>query len=278
MSSPSGIDGATELESRYAWLAAMGIPLWLPRESLPGGPETQTVWRPRSAGQEKAVIRTLAPQHSASPGRSEPRDKTAAPRRKHDVAAVLDKISAPATPESTGSKQARAIQSADLQVGDTIEAPRSDRPIRFGVDVRVGAGWMLLAEHGSGYWGERERLFAADLMFACCGEAKACSSGPTFHWPPKDHERLESRADLARDALAGFIEKCAADCELHSLLCVGSSLSEWLIEAPEEERIALRGLAANVRRVALPGVQDMLEHPASKRRVWQILSELAHGS
>lgn len=157
-------------------------------------------------------------------------------------------------------------------------AVHMDRPIRIGIDVRIGAGWMLLAEHGSGYWGERERLFTADLMYACCGEAEASSRGPTFHWPPSEADRLAARGDLARDALAGFIEKCAADCALHTMLCLGSSLSDWLIQARKPERIVLRGLPDNVRRIALPGVRELLAQPDSKRHVWRTLSDLAHGS
>lgn len=280
MSDPNGIDGASELENRCAWLGAMGIPLWLPREPLPGGPDVQTSWRRKAGAQQPAG--SAVHRHrmaTGKPDRPEALNPSAHAQRKQHVAALLETVSSPESSVSTRQgSQKPAANPAGRTAHRVVSDARIERPIRIDVDVRVGGGWLLLAEHGTGFWGELERLFLADLMFACSADAQASQNGPTFHWPPSERDRLASRGDLARDALGGFIEKCAADREIHSILCLGSSLSDWLIQAPAQDRIALRGVASAVRRVALPGVRDLLAQPASKRHVWHTLSELAHGT
>lgn len=279
MSEQAAAGEPSGLPTRMEWLSAMGIPVWLPRTPLPGAPDDQTIWK-------------LGPGRNQAPSASLKRASQPVPRRPKPVAfSVAEdlpeaKRMAPTaiTPADIGSavppteSQALDVSEPAAETGKPAVPVISAAPVRIAMDVRVGGGWMLVAEHGSGYWGEQERQFLADLMYACCGDAGMSASGPTFQWPPRDHERLERRGDLARDAMCGFLEKCTDTARVHTLLCVGSSLVERLIEGSPDTRVSVRGFPADLRRIALPGVREMLARPASKRPVWNTLSELVHGA
>jgi len=241
---------------RRAYLAAMDVPVWLPRDA----PEFHEAPAARDAAAR------LPPQHDA-------------PRQ-------VDS-SAPGRVAATGGRRAHALLGEGPGERSTASRPPGPRPpskgrTRAGADgqttlvlVRVGAT-LFIDEAGPGRPDPDVRQLLGSLAFVLERE-RLVPDLQALRWPPAGG--VADGPEQARDFLLARIQRIADDAPLERLVLMGGMPAQLLgadAERPSDtgdgpER--LPGL--EVRVVRIPAAAQMLAHPDLKRRAWQVLRLLA---
>lgn len=236
-----------DAESRYRSLAAMGIPLWLPRARLPGGPADGTTWQVVTADPAPAKAAPAPGPVSGMPRWTPPAEPVAPPRTKEPEPAP---VAAPETVAPVPVQPEADAEPLHLQVEFHWVAPES----------------LLVVESG----GRGHAQFISDLVlsFGDSGEP-----GPgRFQWPPSGREALARRHDLARDALGGFAEVRCDGRGVQRIIVAGNTLHEWLGAGDSP----LRDTAPTARLVVIPPLASLIGNPSAKRAAWETLCHEFH--
>ena len=233
---------------RRAYLAAMDIPVWIPRsepdpfaETVPLRPAQQLL-RSEHAPPVSAPAQDV-PVQAARPGRGQ---------------AMLG--------EKPAEAPRRAVQAAAYATADRLS-------FSFGF-VRYGS--TLLIDEGA--LSQRGEELARAICFAV-ERTKRPAESQDFSWPPRGAPFVAAEA---RDALLARIDKFGGDTLAHLLLLgeapasvlMGWDAAQWAGRTAGVHR--MEGLGCAV--VLLPGLAAMLADPDAKRVAWQHLRAAGPGN
>lgn len=257
MSVRGGESSLMDGETRYRRLAAMGIPLWLPRARLPGGPAGADTWKPVPPGASPGKP-AVAP---AAPRWEPPAAPVAVPAAKSESVEVRDPVPV-APPDPVPDPRPAADASAEA------DAEFLDEPLRLQVEFHwIGADDLLIVEAGEGPGMAQLRR---DLLLAF--EPGTDGEPARFQWPPGGREAMARRADLARDALGGFAAVRCEGREVRRIVICGELLRDWLQGADSP----LREVTPGARLVVIPPLEGLVGNPSAKRTAWEILCNELH--
>jgi hypothetical protein len=255
------LSSAMDEALRRAYLAAMEIPVWIPRDAedpwecapvaAAGAPDAA---RPATAGP--------ALRQAAAAGPAAERAVPGATRAR----AILDEL-------GEGARPARAARPG------TPRAPQAPAPPAVAGEER----FTLLFAHAGGTVfiddsaGERPTRRHAELLSALVFVLERENLQPgllPFHWPTQ----AGRAAGQARDAVLGRIAKLAEGMALRRVVLMGERPPRLLLgeDAPEQGARVHRLERPACAVLAIPSLARMLDDPDAKRIAWQTL-RLPHG-
>jgi hypothetical protein len=233
---------------RRAYLAAMDVPLWIPRDAA----EAEAVARASS------LVREPVPPAAVVPG---PVRSSAAARGGGSARAqaLLD-AAPPATPGRVASVVPRAPRPATV-AGE-----------RLALCFACAGSTLFVDQLPAARADDRARELYGALVFVL-ERAHAQPHLQQFEWPPNG---VAWEVAEARDAVLGRIRKITEGAALRRLVLMGPAPARLLFGWSEDE-FARR--AAAVRRLetldcavlVTPAAEELLREPALKRLAWQTL-------
>ena len=237
---------------RRAYLAAMDIPVWIPRSEPDPFAETVPL-RPA----QQLLRSEQAPAVSAS---------ASAPAQDGPVQAARPGRGQAMLGEKPAEAPRRAVQAAASATADRLS-------FSFGF-VRYGS--TLLIDEGA--LAQRGEDLARAICFAV-ERTKRPAESQDFSWPPRGAPFVAAEA---RDALLARIDKFGGDTLARVLLLgeapasvlMGWDAAEWAGRTAGVHR--MEGLGCAV--VLLPGLAAMLADPDAKRVAWQHLRAAGPGN
>ena len=237
---------------RRAYLAAMDIPVWIPRSEPDPFAETVPL-RPA----QQLLRSEQAPAVSAS---------ASAPAQDGPVQAARPGRGQAMLGEKPAEAPRRAVQAAASATADRLS-------FSFGF-VRYGS--TLLIDEGA--LSQRGEELARAICFAV-ERTKRPAESQDFSWPPRGAPFVAAEA---RDALLARIDKFGGDTLTRVLLLgeapasvlMGWDAAQWAGRTAGVHR--MEGLGCAV--VLLPGLAAMLADPDAKRVAWQHLRAAGPGN
>lgn len=228
---------------RQRYLAALGIPLWSSRHDLPGAQasaglafvpwqlETETA-APLPA--PSATIVAKAPPH--------PVVRDAAAQAPEPAPAQRPAVQAEATSAST-----RAV---------------ATEPLRFACYVQTllpGLVAVIALDEVPDLSAQEYRLLE-NLTQALGGDGVSAADREHFRWPLSPNPSIPRDAAAAREALAAFLGRRVRPAENLRWLVLGETLAVYVRTALPQQTV-----------MAAPGLRELLQEPAKKRGLWQVL-------
>ncbi|MBB5212926.1 hypothetical protein [Microbulbifer hydrolyticus] len=257
---------------RTEYLTALGLTSYMPRFRLPLAPEPLQAPLPPPADERPeatpaavavmAAVAGVAADAATTPGephaQPDTRPEQVRPEPSADMGRVLGSITAetrvaPAasqvTPVAPPQRQVAPFVLSCWRLGEEVLAvdsrePGSALPVEslFGNIVRA-LGWHQLAS-------ERNKL----------------------RWPLAESPfAAAAGADDARDTCSSWVEAACARKPVKTIWLMGQQAQEFCAPAPMTEAVAdWQG----VRLVSMPSLTELLQEPARKREVWNLLRKL----
>jgi hypothetical protein len=233
---------------RRAYLAAMDIPVWIPRSEP--DPFAETV--PSRPAQQ--LLRSEQAQPVSSPAQDTPAQATRPGRGQAMLA------------EKPAEAPRRAAQATAPATADRLSF--SFGFVRYGSTLLIDEGALV----------QRGEDLARAICFAV-ERTKCPTESQDFSWPPRGAPFVAAEA---RDAMLARIDKFGGDTLARVLLLgeapasvlMGWDAAQWASRAVGVHR--MEGLGCAV--VLLPGLGAMLSNPDAKRVAWQHLRAAGPGN
>ncbi|MBZ5755291.1 energy transducer TonB [Pseudomonas sp. S5(2021)] len=244
---------------RRAYLDAMQVAVWLPRTELPfAAPSRVELLRlpaePEPAVAEPEIVEQVKPLVPPPAAPQPPRPRIAMPEPKQAAPAVVAEV------EASAVEPARAVEP----------------PPRFALQLLRAGNVLLLIELPTGepfqsrdpaYILLKDLLRAAQLP----DSPQQVGDGEPIRWPLLHRGSLDQGGAAARDyvqgVLIGELEQMGCDC----IWLVGLPALRYAGEVDDTalyRELAIEGIG---QALALPGLEQLMEEPASKAQLWRAL-------
>jgi len=266
---------------RRAFLGAMQIDSWLPRTELPfAAPSRPALIQPieaiSTAEPAVAPVRPHEPRSAMHPSAADTAAAASAPASASAPApvatpaadalrAVLPRVAVPEPKRALRDTKAPAAE-------QVVTAP----PPRFALQLLRAGNVVLLVELPTGEsFQSRDPAYVLlkDILRAARlpDKPQQVGDGEPIRWPLLHRGSLDQGADAARDYVQGVV---AAELEEMGCSCL------WLIGLPAlrfagevdadacYRELTIDGLGV---ALAMPGLEQLMEQPASKALLWQAM-------
>ena len=251
---------------RRAYLDAMQVASWLPRTELPfAAPSRAELLRPLVAEPEAEAARApSAPAEVAAPA-MEPVAAAPATAARPELPRPRIAMPEPKKPEPVAAPEVSAQQQKPVEP-----------PPRFALQLLRAGNVLLLVELPTGEsFQSRDPAYILlkDLLRAARlpDKPQQVGDGEPIRWPLLYKGSLDQGAEAARDYVQGVVaaelEGMGCDC----IWLVGRPALRFAAEADESacyRELAIEGLG---RALAIPGLERLMEQPASKAELWRAL-------
>jgi len=250
---------------RRAYLDAMQVASWLPRTELPfAAPSRPELLQPLIEPEpEPAQPITAAATVAEGPAEQAPASTAPAVRPEKPQLRVV--MPEPKKPEPVAAPEVPAEQQK-----------RVEPPPRFALQLLRAGNVMLLVELPTGEsFQSRDPAYILlkDLLRAARlpDKPQQVGDGEPIRWPLLHRGSLDQSGDAARDYVQGVL---AGELEQMGCACL------WLIGLPALRFAGEVGAEACYRELniegigpalAMPGLEQLMEQPGSKARLWQAM-------
>jgi len=250
---------------RRAYLDAMQVASWLPRTELPfAAPSRPELLQPLVEA-EPEPARPITAAATVAEGPAEQAPASTAPAVRPEKLQLRVVMPEPKKPEPVATAEVPAEQQKPVEP-----------PPRFALQLLRAGNVLLLVELPTGEsFQSRDPAYILlkDLLRAARlpDKPQQVGDGEPIRWPLLHRGSLDQSGDAARDyvqgVLAGELEQMGCAC----LWLIGLPALRFAGEVEAEacyRELSIEGIGP---ALAMPGLEQLMEQPGSKARLWQAM-------
>jgi len=250
---------------RRAYLDAMQVASWLPRTELPfAAPSRPELLQPLVEA-EPEPARPITASATVAEGPAEQAPASTAPAVRPEKPQLRVVMPEPKKPEPVAAPEVPAEQQKPVEP-----------PPRFALQLLRAGNVLLLVELPTGEsFQSRDPAYILlkDLLRAARlpDKPQQVGDGEPIRWPLLHRGSLDQSGDAARDyvqgVLAGELEQMGCAC----LWLIGLPALRFAGEVEAEACYRELNIEGIGPALAMPGLEQLMEQPGSKARLWQAM-------